>query len=216
VGNVTPTVTDSIVYDTTPPAGTLLIAAGADYANSASVTLTNGASDVSSGVADARFSNDGVAWSAWGAYAPTSAWTLETGEGTRTVYAQYRDGAGNVSGTTSDTIVIETGPPTGSVVIAGGPRGRTSATDAHALRDRLDLRRAGHAVQRRRFGLDRVAELRHERCVDPSAGDGPKTVHAQFRDGAGNVSEPVSDGISVDTVPPTGHHLDRGATRTSR
>ena len=205
VGNVSSTIDDSIVYDTTPPAGKVLIAADADFANSSSVTLTSIASDASSGVEAARFSNDGVSWGGWNEYASSAAWTLVGGEGTRTVYAQYRDGAGNVSNTVSDTIVIETGPPTGSVVVAGGAAWTTVRGVALTLSATDEV----SGVRDMRFSDDGSAWSAWQSYGTSSAwtlasGDGAKTVFAQFRDGAGNVSETGSDGIGLDGSPPTG------------
>lgn len=51
-----------------------------------------------SGVASMRFKNAGTTkWSAWQTYATAKSWMLTAGAGTKTVYVQYRDKAGNVS-----------------------------------------------------------------------------------------------------------------------
>ena len=47
----------------------------------------------------ARFSNDGATWSDWLTYATDMSWNLTIGDGTKTVYAQLRDAAGNLSTT---------------------------------------------------------------------------------------------------------------------
>lgn len=39
-----------------------------------------------------RFSNDGSTWSAWEAYSPNKTWTLSAGGGTKTVWAQIKNG----------------------------------------------------------------------------------------------------------------------------
>ncbi|MBI4714850.1 MAG: hypothetical protein HY760_02745 [Nitrospirae bacterium] len=57
-----------------------------------------------------RFSNDNATWSAWEAYGASKAWTLTSGDGTKTVYVQYRDIAGNASGSFFDTILLQTLP----------------------------------------------------------------------------------------------------------
>lgn len=93
------------------------------YTSSALVSLTLSATDPV-GVAQMRFSNDGLTWTPadW-AEAPIyttefSGWELEAGDGLKTVYAQYRDSAGNVSGNViSDTIVLDTSRP--APVISG-------------------------------------------------------------------------------------------------
>jgi len=54
-----------------------------------------------------RFSNDGAAWSSWESYAPSKPWTLAPGNGSKTVYAQYHDNAGNLSAIAADTIAFK-------------------------------------------------------------------------------------------------------------
>ena len=73
------------------------------------------ASDSGSGVAQMSFSNDESTWSGWRAYATSASWTLTTGDGSKTVYARFRDGVGNVSTNVTDTITLDTVAPTGSV-----------------------------------------------------------------------------------------------------
>ena len=93
--------------DTVVPTGTISINGGASSTTSRSVTLKLSASDPSpaSGVADMRFRNGGTTtWSSWEAYSTSKSWTLTSGAGTKTVYVQYRDRAGNISATASDTI----------------------------------------------------------------------------------------------------------------
>ena len=99
--------------DTTPPTGTLVINGGAAHTGSDSVTLTLSYSDgAGSGAAQMQFSNDNAAWSGWETAAGTRAWTLSAGDGEKTVYAQYKDAAGNVSAAViSDSITLDTTAP---------------------------------------------------------------------------------------------------------
>ena len=95
--------------DTVIPRGTISINGGAYSTVSRYVTLRLSASDLSpaSGVAYMRFRNSGtITWSSWVAYATSKSWTLTTGADTKTVYVQYRDGAGNPSAAASDTITF--------------------------------------------------------------------------------------------------------------
>jgi hypothetical protein len=74
---------------------------------SRSVTLKLSASDPSpaSGVDSMRFRNGGTTtWSSWFDYSTSKSWTLTAGAGTKTVYVQYKDRAGNNSAAASDTI----------------------------------------------------------------------------------------------------------------
>ena len=93
--------------DTVVPSGTVKINNGAGTARKLGVTLNLAAADPApgSGLGKMRFSNDGRAWSAWKPYAATSKWSLKKGKaGTRMVFAQFVDGAGNVSATVKDTV----------------------------------------------------------------------------------------------------------------
>lgn len=111
-GNVSaPSATVSVLVDRVAPDGVVTIDGGAGRTSRTSVSLGLGATDPSpsSGIAQMRFSNNAATWSAFEPYAPTKAWTLAGGDGTKTVYAQFSDHAGNISGTASDTIVLDTG-----------------------------------------------------------------------------------------------------------
>lgn len=137
IGNETPdAVTKSIILDTTPPSGSVLIEAGADFTNSASVTLTLDALDPASGTKDGSgmaggqmmISNDsGFDGASWEAYAATKAWNLASGDGTKTVYVKFMDAIGNAATTAvSDSIVLDATAPTGT--INGGVTVATNST----------------------------------------------------------------------------------------
>jgi Tol biopolymer transport system component len=95
--------------DTVGPKGTISINGGASSTSSRSVTLRLAASDPSpaSGVDSMRFRNGGTTtWSSWLDYSSSAPWTLTAGAGKKTVYVQYRDRAGNISASASDTITF--------------------------------------------------------------------------------------------------------------
>ena len=52
-----------------------------------------------------RFSNDNATWSSWEGYNPNKSWTLNAGNGLKTVWAQVRNGA--TTYTSSDTIELD-------------------------------------------------------------------------------------------------------------
>jgi hypothetical protein len=115
-GNVDPTPesrfwTSDIPADTTAPSGSVSINDGASTTSSRSVTLTLSATDPSpgSGVTDMRISNtqSGLSSASWEAYSSSKAWTLTASKGTKTVYVQYRDAAGNRSAIVKDTITYK-------------------------------------------------------------------------------------------------------------
>lgn len=102
----------SYSIDTAKPTGTISINSGAAETKSKAVTLSLTSADgAGSGVAQMRFSTDGSSWSVWEANASTKGWTLSSGDGVKSVYVQYLDGAGNISASANDQITLKTSPP---------------------------------------------------------------------------------------------------------
>lgn len=120
-------------YDATPPTGALVINGDAVLTRTVAVSLDLSADDgAGSGVAHASCRNAGGVWSAWGAYSPSRAWTLESGQGYKTVETRYRDAAGNVSIVTiADTIALDTEPL--AVTIAGPNPAYAGEQDSHTF-----------------------------------------------------------------------------------
>ncbi|MBI4331240.1 MAG: PKD domain-containing protein [Chloroflexi bacterium] len=108
------------VTDFEPPHGSINNA----YANSNPVILQLSATDDSGSVASMRFSNDGSNWSGWEPYATTRSWSVSAGDGVKTVYAQFKDVAGNVSGVVSRSLILDTTPPNPGTMTATPGDGR--------------------------------------------------------------------------------------------
>jgi hypothetical protein len=102
------TASQTILTDISPPSGTVTINGGANFTTNRNVTLTLSATDNSGLVTGMRFSNDGTSWSDWEIFGTTKAWTLSTNNGNKTVSAQFRDTASNVSATVSASIELDT------------------------------------------------------------------------------------------------------------
>ena len=104
----------TLFWDATAPTGTISINGGASTTTSLIVTLDLSAADGMSGMgagAQVRFSNDNSTWSPAEAFSATkSNWDLSTfggntNAGTKTVYVQFKDVAGNWSSSFSDDIL---------------------------------------------------------------------------------------------------------------
>ncbi|RLI40680.1 hypothetical protein DRO69_12595, partial [Candidatus Bathyarchaeota archaeon] len=105
------TYSDTIILDTTEPAGSIIINNDTIYSNTTIVTLTLSATDATSGVVEMRFSNDNTEYTEWQPYAASKTWTLAMGDGLKTVYVQFKDNAGLISPTYEDTIILDTTKP---------------------------------------------------------------------------------------------------------
>jgi len=217
VGNVSATTSAVITLDTVAPTGSIVISDSATYATSTSISLTLSASDGTGGVAQMSFSNDNSSWSAWESYATSKAWTLSTGDGSKTVYARFKDNAGNVSTAVSSTLTLDTIAPTGSIVIAGGAL-YTNSTSVNLTLSGSD---ASSGVAQMSFSRDNSNWSTWEtystsKSWTLTSGDGSKTVYVRYSDNAGNISAAFSSTIVLDTTAPTGSVvINSGATNTN-
>jgi hypothetical protein len=101
-----------IKLDKTAPKGSIVIDNGSPNTNSTSAKLNLTATDSTSGVYQARFSNDGV-WDTeqWESYYATKSWRLPSGEGTKKVYFQIKDHAGLMSSRYESSVLLDTTLP---------------------------------------------------------------------------------------------------------
>jgi hypothetical protein len=218
--------------DTTAPTGTLAIDAGAAATAATAATLDLTASDVGGiGVNQVRAANTasvdvngvlngaGATTSGWATSVP---WTLPAGDGTKTVYVQFQDGAGNWSAPINDTILLDTTGPVGSVTINGGA---ASSGDTAVSLD-VTATDAGVGVVSN-VRIANVGTLTGGLLSDPSAvtsayattkpwnlapgPDGLRTVYVQWQDSLGTWSGVASDTINLaDLTPPVGSVVING------
>lgn len=193
-----------IKLDKTTPTGSIIINNGDAYTTSTSVTLTLTANDLTSGVYQVRYSNDNV-WDnePWEEFSPTKIWTLTQGDGPKTVYYQIKDKAGLISEIYSDTIVLDSTPPIGSIVIAGNVTYTNSPSVILTLY--ADDKTSGIAYMR--FSQDGSTWTNWEPYAASKVwtlilGDGTKTVYVQYMDNAGLISPSYQDTIVLDTTKP--------------
>ena len=116
----------AIYLDTHAPQGIITINGGNSVTNSTHVALSLYASDeyqdifgvTGSGIDAVRLDNGDDNWTQWQAYKTNFNWELLLGDGQKTVRAQYRDAAGNVTKVVA-LINLDTCPPSGNIRING-------------------------------------------------------------------------------------------------
>jgi hypothetical protein len=217
-GNVA-AVWDTIALDTTPPEGTMTLDAGADFSGSATVIVSLDVEDAVSGLDSMRVSEVLSFGDApdWQPFNDLFEWTFTGGDGERSLYIRVRDRAGNFA-TVTDSIVVDTTGPDGSVTLDAGAQytsRRTVTVEVEASDDTSGI--ASMLVSE--DGSFAGAEPR------PLAGafnwtfggpEGMRTLHVRLLDGAGNAVE-VRDDIAMDLTAPGGAvTVDDGATYTAR
>ncbi len=85
----------NLTLDNTLPSGTMSINGGDSSVSSRNVILSFNYSDAN-GISLCRFANDAIPSGAWESCTPTKAWLLTSGLGTKSVFAQIQDNAGNI------------------------------------------------------------------------------------------------------------------------
>ena len=193
--------------DAVPPAGPVLINGGAPYTNSPAVTLTLTASDAS-GVVASQFSHNGVSWTAWEPFTPSRSWNLVNLDGTRQVFARFRDPYGNVSPAVSASIVLDrVAPPpqpSGPSPFSNSPEVTfTWSTVADALSGTAGyICRVGTTPG----GTDVFNGYVGNTLRKSITGESGRTYYCRVQavDNAGNIGglSAVSAGVLVDTEPP--------------
>ena len=182
--------------------GNIAINNGASYTKTASVTLKVTATD-KSGISEMQFSNDGSDWTTSESYATTKSWSLTLGDGSKTVYAKFKDNAGNWSPPFTATIVFDTDLPTGSFEINNG-QASTASTSVILNISATDA----NGISGMRFSNDGTtwsSTLPYSAAANwtLTTGSGTKTVYGKFKDNAGNWSEETyTASITLDTIAP--------------
>ena len=199
--------------DTTAPSGSISINSGASYTNSTTVTLNLSATDdvgvtgyyVSDGSTPPSASASGwTSVTSTTSYSGSVSYSLSTGDGSKTIYAWYKDAAENVSSTANATITLDTTVPT---VTISSPTSNSTYT---ATSSTISL---GGSASDSLSGISSVTWNNSKggsgtasgtaswtiSVINLSSGDNTITVTAT--DGAGN---PGTDIITVTvTTPPT-------------
>lgn len=130
-------VAGSVLVDLTAPTISAFTINNNDAtATSTSVTLQITTSDASAGLAGRKFSQDGVTYSDWESCDNTTcnlakSYTLNDGDGTKTVHIKTKDAAGNESNASSDTILLDTTGPGAFSLYSPANNSWTNSTSVH-------------------------------------------------------------------------------------
>lgn len=123
-------------------------------------------------------------------------WPLTGGEGTKHVYARYRDYAGNISATAIDTIIVDQTPPKGQFQINNGAKFTTSR----------DIKLQFNAEGASDISIQSLGTwVPYEKEMDFQlpAEQGAQVVAVKFRDKMGNQSKPAFARIILDLEAPS-------------
>lgn len=183
--------------ETTAPTGAIVINAGKQYTKSIDAILTLSCSDAN-GCHRMRLSNDGINYSAFTLYSGSIAWILPSGDGTKTVYAQFEDNLGNLSVPVMDTVILDTQPP----VILGLYHDATPIRVKSWAWSANEPALYCHTIDT--YGGNTTPAVGFSELDQAEIGgvNGPFYLHVQAKDHAGNLSQVRTVGALIDNIPP--------------
>lgn len=208
------------VPDLVPPSGSIVInksldsITGATHSTSRNVELALAASDESRRslpnrllrVNGMRLSTNKDEFSAWVDYSETQTFSLDDRDGEQTVFAQFRDDAGNVSDVVSDTIILDRSHgDTYGISINSGKLWTNSVAvtlSVPALARTTDFQISNDG------GFPSAAWQPYSLYKDweiTSYGSNvlPRVVYIRFRNTEGQISATFQDDIILDMIPPS-------------
>lgn len=175
------------------------------------VKLNLSSSDSLSGVESMRFKNESNGtWSNFEAYKTEKLWTLSNVDGERSVYAQFRDVAGNSSDVVYDKIILDLiGPVSNLFKINNGALYTNNAevtlsinaTDNHSTVKSM-------LFSNNNSGFTEYPYATQKKWLIPNT-EGLHTVYLKLKDGVGNIGSTSAPSINqasitLDKTPPTG------------
>jgi hypothetical protein len=212
-----PVASSTLVLDRVPPTGTVSVVGSPAVTPTRDVQLLVPATDNASGVAHVGLSNDGNHWTVLPYTGAPVDWSAgaNQADGPWKIRARWQDAAGNWSSTASTTVVLDTHPPVGSIVLDGGASatGSDTVTVADKASDASGVSQLILSNSPALTGgvLSNAASFSPNGTVAwPLSGagapvdvaEGAHTVYAQWQDMYGQWSSVASATILVDRTPP--------------
>lgn len=224
-----------IILDTAAPKGAVKINGGNTTTNSSTVQLHLAMLDANMTGAKMRIKNDATFVSPgddglWADFVPFyTGWALSGGTGTRKVYVQFKDAAGNISPVYSASISVSGGgtpwPGVATVVISskalnGGSPYSTSKviTLTYDVDNTNIMARYFYGTSWTTWETPAIAGSTVTRIITLSGTNGPREIYVQLKENATQkLTNPQEPDIILDTKAPTGAiQINNGEGSVSR
>jgi len=190
---------DTITLDTTLADPSISINSGSDSTNDRNVTLTITANGATRMKVDNNTDFDNM--TSWISIATSYNFTLPEGVSSPTVYLRVKDAANNQK-TASDSITVDTTPPTGLTLSINDDESYTNSTSvtlslsANGGPSTMYISNNGATWESYDYATSKAWTL-------SETGDGTKTVYFKAKDAAGNNATAVTSTITLDTTAPS-------------
>jgi len=193
----------TFMYDNKPPDILVLIDNNATYTNSQSIILSLNAKDSGSGVSDVAYGSNSTTWSFWEDFNHIKNYELTPIDGEKTIYYQVKDKANNTA-ISQDTIILDTTPPHSLSILINKGIKEINITEVSLELHSLDNL---SGVSEMSFSNDceiwsKWENFSKNKSYKLSSGDGQKTIYFKVKDLAGNIADPVSANIILNTTIP--------------
>lgn len=187
-----------IELDREPPTETSIsLNMGATYTNDKNrmITIDFTANDASQMQLSTRSDFAGTMWMP---YRPQMRYQFKDNvDGKKTLFARFKDNAGNVSQPVMASIILDRIPPTNPKVLINGGDDFSKTNEVT-----LTLYAEGATAMIFRGENDWIPYQTTYKYTLLPEGDGERAVQVIFRDSVGNQTRPVTDAITVDSDPP--------------
>ncbi len=193
----------NFTYDATAPSSpSVSINSGATYTTTTLVDLTISAtgSPTEMYVTNTAGCGSGGTWEAYST--SKTAWVLSQTNHTATVYAKFKDAAGNESTCESDTIIHDNTAPTSPTISINNDAATTNSTSVTLT---LSATGATQMYVTSTAGCSSggtTEAYSTSKSWTLTSGDGTRTVYVKYLDEAGNASSCASDDITLLPAPP--------------
>jgi hypothetical protein len=190
-----------IVLDTEPPECSVMINDNATYTNSKDISLNITGLDMLSGVSEMSFSVDMEEWSPWQLFDFTKTYILSGDDGIKIVYLRVRDGAGNIA-VAWDTIVLDTTPPHSLMISANNGAPETKFIEIDLTLSAVDYLSGVElmTIFTHLYPSETWEEFNETITYDLPPLNGPIVIYLKVKDRAGNIAEPVTAAIVLNTT----------------
>jgi parallel beta-helix repeat protein len=191
------------MYDNKTPDLSIMINSDNKYTNSYQVILYLMAFDSGSGISGVAYSNDNIIWSPWERYNETKMFNLKLDDGSKDIYFKAKDKANNTA-VEHDSIILDTTPPNQLSIIINNGNYQTNNTIVKLSLFAFD---SLSGVSQMSFSEDGENWSNWEyytvtKLLNLSSGDGIKTIYFKVKDLVGNIADPVSTSIILNTSKP--------------
>jgi len=194
--NTSAPITTTILLDTGGPQADI---AGPAFSNTVTIDIDLTLEDVS-GVTAAVLSGDLLTSPELIAPVASTSVELTPAEGTKTVEVRGIDGIDQLGPPATLEVILDQTPPSGAVTAT------TDATNQPLIGLNLNAQDALSPVTGARIGGDVVGggwiAFTNFTLITLSGGDGEKTISVRFADEPGNVSQPFTTAVTLDTTGP--------------